>query len=485
MLSSFTKLHKGRKSSKNDSTVTSVHGQSVRPVHIIAENKTDSVQHPEVQTGQACGEVNAQEENEPSPFDEVSLSTHSSYEQVPIETVFICNEEGKILSGNDEFGPYEDAQAVDSAQGTPKKDQGKVAPPKETDGDDLSFNADGAVLDGSVLDRVFDDFKEKPNTNTCNGSESDSIVNPSSAHGIATATSTHVHKADESPKLLVEDNSVDNFNNQAFANIGKAMFKQQPETQHSKASSVGSNRTSFHSDGPPEVKKKLFDKEAEAKEFGILFKIDFAVRTVLAFFTLYGIMKFVSKTKLDDSNYYEAKDHHDICSEESFHYAMYQLSSITDGMTTNHGSPYLDSNHIRPSLTVIGTLILYHGVMHICKTFWRKKEQPIKSERSRSRRATSKATPKTKPRLKREIISLDKKHVFASTFSTEVISPTGSIASVKRSSRVKSSCSKIAECKIEESEAATVRVDLFAAFDLEPKKGGNVGLKSKVKAEKI
>lgn len=488
MLSSFTTLHKRRNSSKNDSAVTSVHDQSARPVHIIQENKTPGVEVDEIETDQASGQVHAQKEYEPSPFDEVSLSTHSSYQQVPVETVFVCNDEGKILSGNDEFGLDEDAKAVGSIQRTPRKDKGQGSS-KETGDGDLSFNLDRDLLDCSVFDRAFHDFEEKSNER---GIESFPTVTHSTerenSHVAATGKHDHTSalvdegRSQDSPKLVEDDSSVDKFNIQAFANIGQAMFKQQPETERSKGSPV---ETMAGSCSPckncgPEARKELFDDGSKSKskfnEFGILAKIAFAFKSFLALSIVFGIKKLVSRLTangVDDPRFESVDDpfesaNTDVCTEEAFHYAMYQLSAIAEDTLIANDVPCARNNNIHLSFTLICTLILYHYAASLYKTLGRKNGQSIKKEKSRK---VPKMTPKSEPKLKREMNSLGKQHVFASTFTTEVVSPTGSISSVKRSSRVKSS-------------KKNVRVDLLSTFELEPKYE-KMGMKSKVKAEKI
>lgn len=496
MLSSFTSFHKRKDSLKNGSEITSVPDPNTRPVHVIQDHKTISVKDDQVQTDQDCAQVNAVGEIEPTPFDEVSLSTHSSYQQVPVETVIICNQEGKIFSGDDEFGLCKDAQKVDPIQGNPKEDQGKDAS-KETGDDDLSFNVDRDLLDGSTLDRALDDFKEshtacKPKEDTGKedgrraadgGDESDpsDIMNPADLRP----------DPNDSPNL-VEDVSIaeGNFNNKAFANIGKVMFKQQPDTQASKAPSMQSEQTLRPS--ALETTKELFVQEAKTKQVaknkrvGMMHKIVFATTTVLVSFVLYRIVNYWFKTDKDTDEPWSSQEmtNHQVCLEESFHYALYHMSTTTHDASSQEIS-MVQGNNIRSVVTMIFILIAYQVTISFYKLLAFTKEDPrkMKEKKQTPRKRKEFKTPRSKPRIKRELNSLDKKGIFASTFSTEVVSPTGSIASVKRSSRIKSS-SKMSQSKIEESKVEMVKVDLFTTFESVPKVEDEV-MKLKVKAEKI
>ena len=503
MLSSFTSFHKRKDSLKNDSEITPVPDPNTRPVHVIQDHKTIGVKDDQVQTHQGGAQVNAVGEIEPTPFDEVSLSTHSSYQQVPVETVIICNEEGKIFSGDDEFGLYKDDQKVDPIQGNPKQDQGKDAS-KETGDDDLSFNVDRDLLDGSTLDRALDDFKKshtacKPKeeagqedgrTAADGGGKSDpsDIMNPSADDA---TVPTPRPDPNDSPNL-VEDISIveGNFHNKTFANIGKVMFKQQHDTQASKAPSTQSEQTLRPS--ALEITKELFVQEAKTKQVvknkrvGMMRKIVFAA-TALASFVLYRIVNswFKTDTNTDEPWSSQEMTNHQVCLEESFHYALYHMSTAAHDASSQEIS-IVQGNNIRSVVTMIFILIVYQVTISFYKLLAVTKGDPprkMKEKKQTPRKRKEPKTPRSKPRIKRELNSLDKKGIFASTFSTEVVSPTGSIASVKRSSRIKSS-SKMSQSKIEESKADMVKVDLFTTFESEPKVE-NEGMKLKVKAEKI
>ena len=461
-------------SSKHDSPVDSIHDQTVRPVHIIEENKASSDQNHAVESGEENCKVSNEEANEPNSFDEVSLSTRSSYQQVPVETVFVHSEEETILSGHDEFGHHEAAATVHSKEGTTQKDQGE-ATPKETDDDDLSFNVDRAVVDGSILDHVLEDFIEKEP----DAQETYPGAVMKDASSIEDANPATTNKSNDA-----QDKSVDNFNNQAFTDVGKAMFKQQPDTQNSKTSSIGSIFT--HSLDASAAKKKLFYTDMSSANSIVSYaNIMLLIKTVLAFFTFYGFTTFMSNIKANYASPDRIQDN-EACSEEAFHYAMYHLSSNGTGMTfTKCEGLNGQSFGFSTSFTAITTLIFYHGTIHLykhfmesptAKTIEHQKEDQMKEQQGAQ---TTKMTPRHETKLKRELDSLGKKHVFVSTFSTEVVSPTGKISSVKRSSRRKTSSSKIEESKIEQSEATGV--NLLASFDVEPASKGSA-MKSKVNA---
>lgn len=173
---------------------------------------------------------------------------------------------------------------------------------------------------------------------------------------------------------------------------------------------------------------------------------------------------------------------HEVCSDKSFYCSsMFYWSTLTSVVNPDN-SDNIHTYRILLSLAGFGALFLCYCIISIYKFLWpSEKVQRIKKENNQ--RAS-----RTRRKLKREINSLNKDDLFASTFTTEVTSPDGSISSVKRSSRVKASVSKILECKLDNYEVANqVKQDLYPCFEMETKRrrGGNLRVRSKVKAEKI
>ena len=138
--------------------------------------------------------------------------------------------------------------------------------PKDSE-HDLSFGADESMFDGSVLDGVLRDFKE----GASDGNQNEAGVNATGADDECAS----VHKQYQSPSLVQEGQSDDNFNNNPFENIGILMFKEQEDrlNTHSKEdrASVGSN-PALGSD-VPEVKKELFRENTKIAEGPGLFPI--------------------------------------------------------------------------------------------------------------------------------------------------------------------------------------------------------------------
>ena len=474
MLSSFTKSIKRNKTSYSnlvDSSSKTNHDSTVRHVHIIQENKAISEKNGKVK----YDDVHYEKDTSPLPFDELSLSTHSSLDEVPVQTVFICNEEGKVLSGNDDFGDEDYVQAMDQGTGNPKENQGKSSSKYRNAADDLSFHADGSVFDGSGLDGVLDNFKAEEESNRSKAPLGTFV-------DVRKTTPLKPGDIDWLIPKIQEEEDDENFNKQAFSEIGRIMFKQQPDTHASKESSIRSHPT-FASDSS-EVKKILFQKK---KRFSLISRITMWFKTILALFAIYGITTlWFSFTSHDDIVVQEKGKAESLFSEESFHHAMYHLSLATDADSSNESTFLPDS-----TLPLLWTSMRYCYYSALLAAFLYKISAHVISKTGvkievkttvpgKGRMHNNNKTPRKSPKLKRELHSLDKHKIFASTFLAEIVSPDGSINSVKRSSRAKSNGQSIRT-----SEVAEVKVDLFRSFDAEPKVEEGKDIKMKVKTEKF
>lgn len=491
MLTSLAKNFKGRASasaisSAQDSTFESNNnGANIRPVHIIEEDKTDHVENRQVDPqNNAC----------PIAFDEASLSTHGSVYQVPVQTVIICDQEGKVLFGNDENRNHEDDPTVDeNKEGKPKAKKGHQHVQAEShprdDNIELSFHVDGSMLDGSVLDRALENFRysspPRPGPKNSTWKELNRSNNDYEYCDYDNDKNPlFFHKTKGSPDLVQEEVTIanecdENLENSAFAEIGKLMYIQQPDTHNSKCSSSIVSSHTILSDRR-ELEKKLFGIRTIFVHLVMLLKL------VTAFFTVYGVRAFwfnLATYMLDAVE--SEKAFEDACSEESFHFAMYQLSALNADKNLVEDISSIHKSRLGSFLTVTATIITYHFIGYVLNRIWNHPNVTTEKKLADvNLHNKTTMTPKKEPKLVREMNFLDKKKVFASTFVTEVISPDGSISSIKRSSRVKSICSKVEESLDPVQEATSVKVDLYSTFKAEPK-WKNEGMRMKIKAEKI
>jgi hypothetical protein len=500
MLTSFAKNFKGRASasaisSAQDSTIDSNNDANIRPVHIINEDKSDNAEN---------RQIDHQNGVIPVAFDEASLSTHGSVYQVPVKTVYICDKEGKVLLGNDANRDDEDDPTMEeeNKEGlqTGKKDQflQNTISHRRDDNIELSFHVDGSMLDGSVLDRALENFRyttSPPDSGTKNSNwkELNDSNNDYEHDDDDDDNELFFHKTKGSPNLVQEEvtysNECDeNLENSAFAEIGKLMFIQQPDTHNSKSSSSIVSSPTTHSN-------RLDEKTAEhSKRIGgittTISNLVMLLKLVTAFFTVYGVRAFwfnLTTYVLDAAEIEKAFD--DSCSEESFHFAMYQLSALNaDKNPIEDVSSVHESTRVGSFLTVTATVLTYHFIGYILNKIWpyaADGKTMTKMADSVHMHHSTMNTPKKEPKLVRELNSLDKKKVFASTFVTEVISPDGSISSIKRSTRVKNVCLSQAEDTLDPvQETRAIKVDLFSKIKAEPK-WKNDGMRMKIKAEKI
>jgi len=506
MLTSLAKnFNKGRASAsaissaqqKQHSTFDSSNDANIRPVHIIEEDKADRVENRQIDHGNDAF---------PIAFDEASLSTHGSVYQVPVKTVIICDKEGKVLFGNDAHRDDEDDPSVEeNKDGTQKGKKYQHLQTRSHHRDDnieLSFHVDGSVLDGSVLDNALENFKHSTTCPSYSGSKNCNWkqLNYSNKDyeqdnyddNDDDDSNLLFHKTKRSPDLVQEEvtlsNEYDmNLENSAFAEIGKLMFIQQPDTHNSKSSSSVASSPIHRSDHRRELEKKLFGDKNLDRSTTIL-KLVMLLKSITAFFTVYGVRAFwfnltgYTLNAVQGENAYD-----DICSEESFHFAMYQLSALNVDKKSVEDFSSINSSRLGYFLTATATILTYHIFGYVLNRIWTHFSPNEKAETKMADihfHHNTMATPKKEPKLVRELNSLDKKKVFASTFVTEVISPDGSISSIKRSSRVKSVCPKIEETCEPIEEVAFVKVNLHSTFKAEPEVK-NDGMMMKIKSEKI
>lgn len=503
MLTSLTKNLTGRKQSssvtssaqqRHDATLDSSNNgtaSAARPVHVIEEDKTvDFENH----------QIDHQNQVMPIAFDETSLSTHGSLYQVPVQTVIICDQEGKVVFGNDAFGNDEDDPTMDKKESSFQKTKEQTEKFRRADDNiELSFHVDGSMLDASVMDRVLENFRfTSPNPRPSNTNSSSKNLNDSLGRDQDSDDDDdmpYFPKTKGSPALVNENESDahqydENLENSAFAEIGKLMFKQQPDTHQNSSKSgtysVDLSSTVHHSDAVDPGTNVTEDKNLQTprrnKAGQTVVNLIMIFKSITAFFTVYGARAFwlnLTKSKLDMIEIETSAGPY--FTEESFHYAMYHLSTLTDRMSVDD-LPSDQEGRFSSFMTAAATVLTYHLIGYIMNKVWF--HPKIQKEVPQEVRYSSKATPKSEPKLIRELNSLDRKKVFASTFVTEVLSPDGSISSVKRSSRVKKYRSDVEESGGNTHEVTSIKMDLFPAFKAEPK-WKNDEMKLKVKTEKV
>ena len=422
MLTAFSKTFPKNKISESnkisrsyETPVDSVHDITQRPLQCIQEPTMDEEDR----------EEDCHNNVKSNSFDGESLSTHDSVHVFHNKGILICYEEGKIIRDDrSEIGnvPSQDLDEEGETEEAGKKMQTKY--PVKDDDINLSFHMDDSIFDSSDLYRVLDGDNEAESLGNCQGSY-------------------------ESPRLKNEDEV--NFEG-AFANLGQVMFKNQPDRI---VSECKSSRTVEE-----DVQKKLFE--------GWTRQVWSHARLLVFFLSgvavTYTFISIPIGTKKDSVThiYGDVLQDQDLM-KEVFLRAMYMLSTFpqcSDRDVDNVPS----YNFILLCLPYTIAVLVIAVVMHVYNTKNGHANMKYEKDFSLLKKTptsckTEGSSHKKRQRLKREIASLDKGDIVSSSYITEIITPTGELSSVKRSSRIEGR-------KMKENIESS-RVNLTGFFHLE------------------
>lgn len=411
-----SKISESNKSSRSYETpVDSVHDITQRPLQCIQEPTMDEEDR----------EEDCHNNVKSNSFDGESLSTHDSVHIFHNKGILICNEEGKIICDDQsEIGnvPSQDLDEEGETEEAGKEKQTKY--PVKDDDINLSFHMDDSLFDSSDLYRVLDGDDEGESLGIC-------------------------RRSYESPRLKNEDEV--HFEG-AFANLGQVMFKNQPDRV---VSECKTSRTIEEN-----VQKKLFEgwtRQVWSRARLLVFFLSGVAVT-------YTFISIPIGTKQDTVTHISGDIVQDQdFTNEVFLRAMYMLSTFpqcSDRDVDNVPS----YNFILLCLPHTIAVLVIPLVMYVCNV--KDGHSNMKYEKDVSLMKKSPTSCKTegschkkRQRLKREISSLDKSDIVSSSYITEIITPTGELSSVKRSSRIEGRKMK----EIIESS----RVNLTGFFHLE------------------
>lgn len=443
-----------------------------------------------------------QKKSEPDAFDEVSISTDNSLFEVPLKTVFICNEEGQVLHGNGSPTLKMDDDLLDQDEGGAEEIQAKPSiHDKEGSVEELLLHVEQSNLDVTELDNIIKTFEKE-------GEHGSSKSEPK--------TNESVILKPESPSS--EGGDLD-FNTSTFAALGQALLQEETDTVSRAQSETSHNRTwsrwlmklvllftttagyflplvprllgnsaeilkaslkfwkreksafislvkdlkaivsedhphisSYSSSGDSVVsslscKSKKISALSLAKYITIL--LLFPILTTGWVWMFFGIE--------DKGEQEVVVDAQESCVEESFHLFMYN-ANMNQEFELETEDVYVTKGVLGKFVTAMVTsvMILCYVCFYQAESFpfvMRKivcpKKEIVKKEKSGNKGKT----------LKRELDALDTHNIFSSTVVTDVLSPDGSISSVKRSSRKKKALKTIFET------TSMQGTDLFNEFD--------------------
>jgi len=538
--------------------VDSIHDPNRRPVDVI-QTDAEAEENEEYKTYDE-GVVQETGQDFRHEFDEASLSTHDSYHQVPVQNVLFDTEKRNVHPGLDTIITDQDDDSLDQIRmqaeafidDQKKKNaelqsflqQNDTNITLDDDGnpkisnEELPFDCDESLLGSSTLDGVLRTVKEYVRAQ-------EDELQPGIVIGAATATDTATEAAIKAtatvtviPDALSKEKGADgskieskkendsncdapgsdeidkNIDGETFSELGKLMFKKQRNrlNSHGDVSLTPSEKQNANARSPfNEVSLSSasgsFTEETKFKLKGVLdslvtyFPQLILLGIVLGPWAFLRIVKFVFSGQGDDVvdvGVVEEKEAEIVveqqhnCSEETFHYAMYHLTNVCA-----QPDPDMDQGN---SLYYIGTTAFMAAVLGgivwtLCSVS--SKKPTGKGKVSILKKGSNRTHTPSKPKLLREVNSLEKQNIFPSSFVTDIVSPKGGIESVKRSSRIvklsssKKACSSaMSDIVEEESDITEVKSALLADFngdadDRKVKKEMNeIKRKVKVKAEK-
>lgn len=335
-------------------------------------------------------------------FDGESLSTHDSIHFFHSKGILICNEEGKVLcDGRSEIGHVRSQDLDEQGQNEEEGKEKQTRYPDKYDDIDLSFHMEDSLLDSSDLYRVLDGVDEGEGLGNCRGTyDSQRLTNEDKVHFEA-----------------------------AFVNLGQVMFKNQPNriASNSKCSSPVEG----------DVQKKLFDSWnrnilSRASTMALFL---FGAACTYTFISILAPMKDRTTIPISE-NFTEQQDF----AKEVFLQAMYMLSTFPQ--CSEEDVVLVPSQNFMSSfLPYTITLLMVPVFRRICNSKGENTSMkdemcsPLIKKSPGSCKMEGSSLSRRK-RLQREMASLDKGNIVSSTFITEIVTPTGELSSVKRSSRI-------------------------------------------------
>lgn len=496
MFSSFTKSIRAdsNPSVQIDAKSPSTHEEV--PVELETEtvqSKGDGLEHDQKED---------QKKSEPDAFDEASISTNNSLFEIPLKTVFICNEEGKVLHGTGSPSLEMDDGLLDQDEGGTEEIQAEPSiDDKEGSVEELLLRVDQSNLDVTELDNIIKTF-EKEEENGSSKSEP--------------KTNESVIMKPESPSSVGGDLD---FNTSTFAALGQALLQvetdavscAQSESSHNhswsrrfmkfvlfftttvgyflslvprllgnsaeilKASlklwkreksafvSFVKDLIAIASEDHPQISSSSSSGDSVVSSLSCKSKkttglcLAKYITVVLSFSILTIGWAWIFVGMGDNGEQEVLVDAQESCVEESFHLFMYHANMNQELA--------LETEDVYVTKSVLGNFVaaMVTSVMMVCYVrFYQTKSIPnvMKKTVCPKKEIVKKEKTGNKGKtLKRELDALDTHNIFSSTVVTDVLSPDGSISSVKRSSRKKKALKTIFET------TSMQGTDLFNEFD--------------------
>jgi len=519
-------------SNNNETPIDSInpsHDQNWTPVHIIASDE-DLDAEKDLSGVKEVHEENVQETYHPNGSDkitddaittlnEATVSAHDPFQYAHCsKPVFIDTAKGDVLLGSDQkdYDPSDDTldqlrmQAEMFLEDQKRKNAellelerlelelesaGYVTSNPKGSSGELSFDVDESILCSSTLDEALGSFNEDGQEHALyrySGPGPGVITHDSSRANFVKLEPTLVKELSESSdpfggkhiksefdaaggkphdtniviipgKIETKQSNHEDFCQETFANIGKVISVQNNEGCANKL--LNSSLTCNEEPPSSSQKDKVF----------YLYSATFCI--ILVSLLLYmalsggsdeGGTDLMTTDEEDEVIIEEISAYQNECPEESFHYAMYQFSNVVDKQDAQSQTDIPSAFSVRTIANImLRGLVLFEIVQYSRNALTGGKEAITASTTKSKGREKCTKTP-IKPKLQREVKSLEKKNIFVSSFVTDIVSPKdGTIETVKRSTRIKS--------------APSAQVNLLAEFGDAPKKN-IVGCKS-VKTE--
>jgi hypothetical protein len=409
MFTTFSKnLPKSKIAKSTQTPVDTVHDITQRPLQYIQEPTMDE---------DDCEEDHHKNIKSDS-FDGESLSTHGSVHVFHNTGILICNEEGKILHDDRSETDHVPCQDLDKGR-TDAGQEKQTGYPVKDDDIDLSFHLEDSLCDSSDLYRAL------------------GVVDEGEGFGDSSG-------AFDSPRLKNENEHFEG----VFANLGQVMFKNQP------GRIVSDSKSTRRIEG--NVQKKLFDSWTS----NILPRLSTVACFLFGVAATYTVSTPITMKGVTTDPVSEGIPERQEFAKEVFLQAMYMLSTFPqcNERDVDVVLPRTSIFHCLPYAFAILIITAAHRI-HNNKGGSSESYIPSikKSPRSLCKTKRSKRTKIC--RFKREMASLDRNDIVPSTFITEIVTPTGELSSVKRSSRI--------EGRKMKDEVGSSRVNLTGTFHLE------------------
>lgn len=507
----LSKYHQSRLRIMFSSFTKSIRTDSIPSVQIDAKSPSKHEEVPvELETeaipsksdGLEHNQKEDQKKSEPDAFDEASISTDNSLFEIPLKTVFICNEEGKVLHGTGSPSLEMDDDLLDQDKGGTEEIQAEASiHDKEGSVEELLLRVEQSNLDVTELDNIIKTFEEE-------GEQGRSTSEPK--------TNEFVIMKPESPSSVGGDLD---FNTSTFAALGQALLQGESDTVSHAQSDTSHNRTWSRCftklvlvftamvgyflnliprlfGNSAEILKaslKFWKREKSAfasflKDLKAIFSEDhpqissssssgdsvvsslsckskkisglslpkyIILALLLPILTIGWVWMFFGMEGKGEQKV--VVDAQESCVEESFHLFMYNanMNQVLE----------LETEDIYVTKGVLGNFVaaMVTSVMMACYVRFYQAESIPKVMRKtvcpKKEIVKKEKTGKKGKTLKRELDALDTHNIFSSTVVTDVLSPDGSISSVKRSSRKKKELKTIYET------TSMQGTDLFNEFD--------------------